>query len=200
MRSLRWATCLWPGLPQLWIEGSYSGLALAAGFALLVNLVLVATLGWTELLNTTLSSAAWSGMAVFWLVSAWLSLRWLNQAAPASLTAENDELYREAQSHYLRGSWFEAEVSLGRLLARQPRDADARLLLATLLRHTGRRDEATEQLRLLEKLDGAVKWQMEIRHERTLLADEAADDEPSSDGAPTLDLPWSENSPLAGAA
>ncbi len=194
MRALRLATCLWPGLPQLWIAGSYSGMALAVGFALLVNLVLVSTLAWTELLNDTLSIAAWSGVTAFWLVSVWVSLRWLVQDIPTA--AADEDLFREAQANYLQANWFDTEVALGRLLERQPRDIEGRLLLATLYRHTGRNDEAESQLRVLEKLDGAVKWQMEIRHERALLeqsreADRQADTEP---------LPWSNVLPLTGAA
>ena len=197
MRAMRWATCLWPGLPQLWLEGSFSGLALAIGFALLFNLVLVSTSAWTELLSTPLAWGAWSGVGMFWIVSAWLSLRWLRADIPASPAGEEDALYREAQTHYLQASWFDAEVALGRLLERQPRDADARLMLATLLRHTRRYDEAEAQLRVLEKLDGAVKWEMEIRQERDLLAEERKE-EALQAGAEKL--PWSDIVPFVGAA
>lgn len=197
MRAMRWATCLWPGLPQLWLEGSFSGLALAIGFALLFNLVLVSTCAWTELLNRPLSWGAWSGVGVFWIVSAWLSLRWLRADKTATPAGEEDALYREAQAHYLRASWFDAEVALGRLLELQPRDAEARLLLATLLRHNSRCDEAEAQLRVLEKLDGAVKWQMEIRQERDLLAEERKE---ASSQAGAEKLPWSDIVPFVGAA
>ena len=53
MRMLRYATYLWPGLPQLWFEGAWSGLALAVGFGLLVNFLLVASLIWVELIAPT---------------------------------------------------------------------------------------------------------------------------------------------------
>jgi hypothetical protein len=195
MRALRLATCLWPGLPQLWIAGSYSGLALAIGFALLVDLVLVSTLAWTELLSETLAIAAWGGVIAFWLVSAWISLRWLLQG-PATAKNADEDLFREAQANYLQANWFDVEVTLGRLLERQPRDVEARLLLTTLYRHTGRFDEAEAQLRVLEKLDGAVKWQMEIRQERALVAD--AREEPSEKTGDQL--PWSNVVPFASAA
>ena len=42
-------------------------------------------------------------------------------------------------------------------------------MLATLLRHTGRLDEATRQLDTLARLEGAGKWELEIRQERELL-------------------------------
>lgn len=197
MRAMRWATCLWPGLPQLWLEGSFSGLALAIGFALLFNLVLVSTCAWSELLSAPLSWGAWGGVTLFWLVSAWLSLRWLKAGGTVTSADADDALFRDAQAHYLRASWFDAEVALGQLLERHPRDAEARLLLATLFRHTGRWDEALAQLQVLEKLDGAVKWQMEMRQERELLAElrrEATTPEGSEN------LPWADIVPFVGAA
>ena len=45
------------------------------------------------------------------------------------------------------------------------------LMLAALMRRTARADEAIEQLDLLASLDGAEKWELEIRRERELLAD-----------------------------
>jgi hypothetical protein len=180
------------------MTGSYGGLALAVGFALLFDLVLVSTLGWTELLSTTLSWWAWSGVTAFWLVSAWNSCRWLLQETPPTAAADED-LFLEAQNHFLRANWFDAEVAVGRLLERQPRDAEARLLLATLYRHSRRNEEAESQLRVLEKLDGAVKWQMEIRQERILLG-EARPAEGSDSNDPDANLPWSSEAPLAPAA
>jgi thioredoxin-like negative regulator of GroEL len=147
------------------------------------------------LLSETLAIAAWGGVIAFWLVSAWISLRWLLQG-PATAKNADEDLFREAQANYLQANWFDVEVTLGRLLERQPRDVEARLLLTTLYRHTGRFDEAEAQLRVLEKLDGAVKWQMEIRQERALVAD--AREEPSEKTGDQL--PWSNVVPFASAA
>ena len=49
MRQLRWLTLLWPGWPQLWFAGAWSGLAIALGFAALLDLGLLASRMWTEL-------------------------------------------------------------------------------------------------------------------------------------------------------
>jgi cytochrome c-type biogenesis protein CcmH/NrfG len=68
------------------------------------------------------------------------------------------------------GNWFEAEVTLNKLLTRNVVDVEARLMLATLLRHTGRFQEAGEQLGRLSRMDGAERWQMEITRQRTRLA------------------------------
>jgi cytochrome c-type biogenesis protein CcmH/NrfG len=71
----------------------------------------------------------------------------------------------------LKGDYYQAEHVLEELLRRNLRDVDARLMLATLLRHTGRLDEAAGQLDTLVRLEGASKWQWEIEQERDLLAE-----------------------------
>jgi hypothetical protein len=55
---------------------------------------------------------------------------------------------------------------LVRQLKGQPGDVESRLLLATLLRHIKRYDEARRELAHLEKLERALPWQTEIAAER----------------------------------
>jgi hypothetical protein len=88
---------------------------------------------------------------------------------PAQDEAGQD-LFRSAQSEYLRGNWFQAEAILLRLLERDPRDAEARLLLATLLRHTKRFKEAREQLACLARFESAERWTEEIEREQGFLS------------------------------
>jgi cytochrome c-type biogenesis protein CcmH/NrfG len=71
----------------------------------------------------------------------------------------------------LKGNWFEAERELNKLLRRDNRDLEARLMLATLLRHTKRFDEATRQLNVLVRLEGAKRWELEIRREGELITE-----------------------------
>ena len=77
--------------------------------------------------------------------------------------------FEEALAEYLKGNWFEAERKLNFLLGRDEHDIEARLLMATLLRHTKRFDEATHQLNILVGLDGAHRWAAEIHREGELL-------------------------------
>jgi len=70
---------------------------------------------------------------------------------------------------YLQADWFESERALRRLLEENPRDLDAGLMLATLLRRTGRPGEAERELDRIERFDGSEKWELEIRRERELL-------------------------------
>ena len=71
----------------------------------------------------------------------------------------------------LQADWFGAEQILLDLLSKNPRDVDSGLMLATLWRHTGRFEEASQQLDRLELLDGARKWMLEIHQERKRLAE-----------------------------
>jgi thioredoxin-like negative regulator of GroEL len=96
------------------------------------------------------------------------------RAVPSDPSAD---VYVEAREQYLKGNWFEAECLLTRILQRNPRDLEARLLLATLLRHTGRRDEAANQLDRLERFEGSGKWGLEISRERQQLQAAKTDDE-----------------------
>lgn len=174
MGRMPWATYLWPGLPQLWSHGTWSALALAVGFAVLVNLALAATVVWNELLTPGVRNSAWMAVAMIWGGSALFSHR-RDRRHPAGhnpLSAE--DRYPEALDHYLKGNWFEAEHVLAHVLRRNPRDLDAGLMLATLFRHTGRIEEAERQLERLERLEGSQKWEFEIGRERELLHEAGA--------------------------
>ncbi len=92
------------------------------------------------------------------------------QAAVWGQVPENDP-FAAALDHYLKGDYYQTEQILEGLLRRNVRDLEARLMLATLLRRTGRRDEAARQLDLLGRLEGAGKWEMEIEDERERLAE-----------------------------
>lgn len=166
---------LWPGLPQLWCRGSWTGLLLAASFAMLLNTVLATTVVWTEWASAAVGRIGWLLVACFWAVSAAVSWRWWPHQAIGRYETPDGDLYREALSEYLRADWFKAETQCRELLRRNPRDVDAHLLLATLLRRTGRLSEAAQRLTLLSRLDNAVKWQMEIEHEQDQLAEAEAE-------------------------
>ena len=165
------ATYLWPGLPQLWYRGLFMGLVLATGFAILLNLLLLASFVWIELLETWHLQLGWLAIGSMWMVSAFLSAWYGVGETAASEAASAEGLFREALNEYLQRSWFEAERILGRLLRRYPRDVEARLLLATLLRNARRYDEALDELARLELLRDAQRWSLEIAGERQLIAE-----------------------------
>jgi len=166
---VRWLTVVWPGLPQIWLRGEWSGLMLAGGFSALLNLAVVATWGWTELLSPPLRVLAWGGVVLFWTVSIVTSIVQMPRLLRVPAMDVSEDLFRTAQGEYLRGNWFEAELALNRLLEHDPADVDAHLMLAALLRRIGQADEASQRLRRLATLEGAGKWQLEIARERDLL-------------------------------
>jgi hypothetical protein len=159
----RWAIGMWPGLPQLWRRGDWSGLALALGFALLLNLVLLTTFVWTELVAPPVAVTAWTAVVGFWLVSLIGSWR-TGVELPGTTTAQED-LFPTAIAEYLKGNWYDVEQICQRMLRRNDRDVDAQLLLATASRHTVRYNEAQRRLEQLATLDAAGKWAWEIRDE-----------------------------------
>lgn len=172
------ATCLWPGLSQLWVEGAWSGLAMACGFACLFNLLLLNSLVWTEWVEPGMRRAGWIALAAFWLASAWMARRWCAEKNAAGETDVERDLFPRALGEYLKGNWYEAESICQQLLREKPRDVEAELMLATILRHTGRYAVARERLNDLKRWDDATKWEWEIAHELERL-DEAEDHVPA---------------------
>ena len=169
MLILRWVTVVWPGLPQLWLRGEWSGLMLAGGFSALLNLAIVATWGWTELLSPPLLGLAWGGVVLFWTVSTVAAIVQMPGLLRVPAIAVSEDLFRTAQGEYLKGNWFEAELALNRLLEHDPTDIEASLMLSTLLRRIGQADEAGQRLDHLASLEGSARWQLEIARERQFL-------------------------------
>jgi len=177
---MRWAIYCWPGLPQLWTRGFWSGLGLAAVAAAGLNAAILASFAWSEWFAADVRNGLWIALGVLWVASAGFSARWIRrQPMPEQAGQDRDAVkddFDVALEHYLKGNYFETERVLKRLLRGNARDLESRLMLATLLRHTGRRDEAVAQLDLLDRFEGSQKWELEIRRERDLWAE--SDNEP----------------------
>ena len=178
MRRMPIAAYFWPGLPQVCRHGSWFALGVAVAAAAGLNFAVACTLGWTELIGPDVRTALWVVLGIVWVGGAGYSA--LSGGPPPTLESADGagDGFAEAARLYLEGNYVQAEQILEDLLSREQRDVDARLMLATLMRHAGRTDEATGQLDLLEKLDGAEKWELEIQRERGLLAARQDDSEP----------------------
>jgi hypothetical protein len=173
MRRTPWTSYLWPGLPQLWSYGSWSGLALALGAAAVFDVLLLASFGWSELIDRNWRIAWWAAFGVAWAAAVcWSISQCRRQAAVRDGEPENDS-FAEAMDHYLKGDYYQAEQILEGLLRRNDHDLEARLMLATVLRRARRCDEAREQLDVLARLEGAGKWELEIQDEQERLTEAA---------------------------
>lgn len=167
----------WPGLPQLWLRGSWAHFAIAVGFTALVNVLILATFVFRWWLPLEQLLAGYGVVAGCWLLG-WIQSRRHafvahNSEEPAAKTSTvgqtnelREQLYRDAQRVYLQGDWVAAEQMLLKLLKIDYRDAEARLMLATLWRHQRRHREALRQLDKLSRLEVADPWINEIAAER----------------------------------
>jgi hypothetical protein len=169
MRQIAALASLWPGLPRLWRHGSTSALLVALGFAVLLNSVLLTSYVQPDLVVPWLRQALWWVLLIGWVANLWLSQRLVDDQRPRPSSGGDEGLFLQAQAEYLRGHWFEAESLLRTLLHATPQDVDARLLLASLLRRSGRPPEAATELRTLAATPGASKWSFEFEREQALL-------------------------------
>jgi predicted Zn-dependent protease len=145
-------------------------LAVAVTAAGLLNVALVGSFIWSDLFARQMRIIGWVFLGVAWSVSAGVSA-WRQRREESQDRTPGEDWFGEALDGYLKGNWVEAERLLGRLLERDRRDLEARLMLATLLRRTKRFDEATRQLNHLVRMEGSQHWALEIRREGELLTE-----------------------------
>lgn len=206
MTGWMWITLLWPGLGPMWVRGSWSALGIALLFAGALNLALIATFYWPEWLPGSLVWTLWTLVVCGWIVGAIFAMLQADSLVHLPTDAGSDDLYRRAQTAYLRMEWLEAEELLGRLLDRRGEDVEARFLLVSLLRRGGRVDEAKEHLRALQNLEAAEAWSLELEQEQVLLADAPletplhAEDEADEDAPQGADGEGGDRFPQAEAA
>jgi predicted Zn-dependent protease len=111
--------------------------------------------------------AAWVLVLGFWVLGIRRGLGELSRPrrAAAPVQPQLDEWFQQAQTEYLRGHWIEAETLLSKLLVQQPHDAEARLLLASILRRTQRLSASRKALTDLSSDETAARWTWEIQAE-----------------------------------
>lgn len=165
MEARYYLTCLWPGLAELWWRGRLSGLPAAVAFALAFNLYLVARYLYPQLISSGLVSISfWVGLPV-WIFYVVRNVRELPELIAPRTVCEQPDRFPEARTAYLRGDWAEAEGLLTDVLAIEPRDPPALLLLTGVYRHTGRSEAASLLLREIRRLEVADHWWLEVEAE-----------------------------------
>ena len=162
-------SCFWPGLAKAWWRGSASALLAALMFGWGLCVLMLATFVWPNWFPSWQVTSCWIGMLIFWVVecvrSNWHYGSMQADAGPVA----GDNRFVQAQSEYLKGNWFEAESLLHAILADAPRDAEAHLLLASVLRHSRRWAAALRRLEQLQLLDTSARWRFEIHRERLMI-------------------------------
>jgi hypothetical protein len=176
MRLLRWTIELWPGFALAWNAGRWDALVVAAVFSGALNGALVLTVaehvplgGW----QLPIGGLAWLLVLGLLAFGIWRRATGGQGAAGAEPdeAAAIDAAFEEAQHEYLKGHWLEAELIIGQLLARHPRDVEARLLRASIERRTRRWAEAKQTLASLAADEQAAKWLPEIAAEIEQIAE-----------------------------
>jgi hypothetical protein len=176
----------WPGLRALWFDGRPAGLGWAIAFAFALNAALLSTFVWPRWLPDGFALALWLTAALIWLGALAFRLRNRSGGAPTRRADESDSLFIQAQTEYLKGNWDEAVWMLRKQLARQRRDVESRLALATIYRRQGKQSEARQHLQVLGGMDQADQWADELAREwrylESMNADEHQDSEPTNHG------------------
>lgn len=158
-------TCLWPGLAELWWRGRLSALPVAIGFMVAVNVILVTRYIYPSWLPAGLVSMAfWVGLLA-WAFAAVRSIRELpGLVAPRSISDQPDR-FPEAHQAFLNADYAAAEKWLAGVLAIEPRDPPALLLLVAVYRLTGRLESAEILLSEIRRLEVADRWHLEVTAE-----------------------------------
>ncbi len=173
---MQYALCLWPGLPELWNAGRWRGLAWAVAFSAGLNLWVIATFVWTEWIPRVAYGSLGLLLAAGWSISVVYNALWqlaqrrrqARQAAEGR--GDSGDLFPRALNEYLTGNWYETQRICRAILTAESADAEALLLLSTVLRRTKQFQEAEACLAELQRLDAAGRWAPEIAEECRRLA------------------------------
>lgn len=172
--------------------GRWGHLIIALSFLFSFNMVILLNYHWIDCVPSGAKKWLVILLFAFWgvlsIVADMLSKKYENIM---NYDTKGD-LFLQATTFYLKGNWFETECVIRKLLRNNPGDVEARLLLATLYRHTDRFVEAENGLRELSRFDNAKIWHYEILLEKIALqhARNSAEnhDDPSEDPEQKEDL------------
>lgn len=180
MEFRNYLTCLWPGLSELWWRGRLSALPLAIGFGLGLNALLVLTYFYPHWLAPMLVRSAWWVGIAAWGYWIFRSVKELPALIAPRLVSEQPDRFVEAQAAYLKADWATTEPLLLGILAIEPRDPPALLMLSAVYRHTGRVENAAVLVAELRRLEVADRWQIEMEAEAARIErDSELSDEPA---------------------
>jgi thioredoxin-like negative regulator of GroEL len=161
---------------------------LAIAFAVALDVGILTTFIWPDLVELPVTFAVWAGVCVIWLASTVSAAAAFPPALARPAAADVDPLFVQARNAYLARDWVTAETRLRDLLKLAPTDGEAQLLLATLLRRAGRLAEARDALEKLSASDTGARWRTAIAAERDRISTTRRGDS-DADEPPTIPLP-----------
>ncbi|GHT12084.1 hypothetical protein FACS1894170_06460 [Planctomycetales bacterium] len=157
---------MFPGLTGIRQYGYFSFLATALVFALLLDGFLIANFYWTAYITPNQRNIIIAALVFVWVALNTGEGVYLRYLRSQELPPDRDEKYKQAVALYLQRDWIEAEALILPYLQKHPKDAEMRLLQATIYRHSERYEEAAAWLAQLELFDGSKFWFAEIEAER----------------------------------
>lgn len=160
---------MWPGLPELWFRGKWSGLPAAITFAIVLNVLLVARFIYPQWLEPLMVRLVFWAFVAIWVGLFIKAIRGLPQMLAPRMTSKTEDRYDEARTQYLKARWYEAEALLAECLETDPRDAPAMLLLASVYRKTDRFSAAQQTLQCMGSLETGDGWWLEREAEERRL-------------------------------
>jgi hypothetical protein len=165
---LRFLCSLWPGSLSAWRHGDLRSLVIAIFFGLLLSFGWTATVIWPMWWSAYRIAILWSiaglGAAVSVIHSAVSGLL----GPPLHRSSCPDATLIRAQSLYLQADYFEAEQAIAPYCQAGALDAEAALLMASILRRTGRLSHAIALLDEVALRDCGLPWLEEIDREKRL--------------------------------
>lgn len=165
MELRHYASCLWPGLAELWWRGRLSALSMAIPFTLAVNLFLVTRFIYPAWVSPGLVwMAFWIG-TIAWLFFVVRSIRELPALLVPRQICTKPDRFPDARVAYLQANWTDAEQLLTDVLSIEPRDPPALLLLTGVYRHTDRLESAEILLEQISRLEVSDSWSLEVQAE-----------------------------------
>ncbi len=167
---------LWPGLEYLARHGSFRAWLAAMFYAFFAMAVIATTLLWDSILppfSQTLLLVFFTGT---WILGLIVSRRFEKAFEESQKLRQKDAVAQDtlplAQTEYLRLNFFESERLLRERLNKFPEDVPARFFLISVLKKQKRKDEALEQIAILEKTARLGLWSLDLPYEKKVLLNE----------------------------
>jgi len=146
-----------------------SALPSAVAFTIALNWLLLTTFVYTDWMSGILvRMSCWIGVAA-WLFYVIRRCRELPLLLTPREVSDEPDRFGEAQVAFLKGDWEEAEAMLQHVLAIEPRDPPALILLAGVFRHTERLEAAEMLVQEIRRLEIAEEWDLEVTAEANRL-------------------------------